>query len=376
MKLITLPSKEWDELTPQDVGGRRSEKTVCIVRYGGFGDMIQVSSLFPQFKKLGYRLCINVTERGYDIIKTDPNVDEILLQKTDQVPNNRLTEYWERLSKCFHHFVQLSESIEGTLLVTPARQEMIEGEAKLVPASPRYSLSKEELHKECNVNYMERTHDLAREGFVIGKGFSKPGSIKLPYEFCPKFYPTKKEKQWAKTTRKKMGANKVVLWTLAGSSVHKVYPWTDLVIAQILIKRKDVSFVTIGDDLCQLLEAGWEEEPRVITKSGKWSIRRTLAFLDQCDAVVGPETGVLNAASTLDCHKVVMLSHSSKENLSKHWKNTTTMEPDVYENFCFPCHKMHYGFDTCNRDEETGGAMCAVHIKPENVAKAILDNLK
>ena len=376
MKLITLPSKEWDELTPQDVGGRRSEKTVCIVRYGGFGDMIQVSSLFPQFKKLGYRVCINVTERGYDIIKTDPNVDEILLQKTDQVPNNHLTEYWERLSKCFHHFVQLSESIEGTLLVTPARQEMLDGEAKLVPASPRFSWSKEELHKECNVNYMERTHDLAGVGFLIGKDFSKPNSIKLPYVFCPKFYPTKKEKQWAKTTRKKMGANKIVLWALAGSSVHKSYPWTDMVIAQVLIKRKDVSFVTIGDDLCQLLEAGWENEPRVITKSGKWSIRRTLAFLDQCDAVVGPETGVLNAASTLDCHKVVMLSHSSKENLSKHWKNTTTMEPDVYENFCFPCHKMHYGFDTCYRDEETGGAMCAVHIKPENVANAILDNLK
>ena len=376
MKLVTLPSKEWDELTPDDVGGRRSEKTVCIVRYGGFGDMIQVSSLFPQFKKLGYRVCINVTERGYDIIKTDPNVDEVLLQKTDQVPNNRLTEYWERLSKCFHHFVQLSESIEGSLLVTPARQEMIDGEPKLVPASPRFSLSKEELHEECNVNYMERTHDLASVGFVIGEDFSKPDSIKLPHVFCPKFYPTKKEKQWAKRTRKKIGSNKVVLWTLAGSSVHKVYPWTDLVIAQALIKRKDVSFVTIGDDLCQLLEAGWENEPRVITKSGKWSIRKTLAFLDQCDAVVGPETGVLNAASTLDCHKVVMLSHSSKENLSKHWKNTTTLEPDLYENFCFPCHKMHYGFDTCNRDEETGGAMCAVHIKPENVAKAILDNLK
>ena len=376
MKLINLPSKEWDELTPQDVGGRRSEKTVCIVRYGGFGDMIQVSSLFPQFKKLGYRVCVNVTEIGYDIIKSDPNVDEVLLQKTDQVPNNHLTEYWDRISKCFHHFVQLSESIEGSLLVSPARTELIDGERKLVPASPRFLLSKEELHKECNVNYMERTHDLAGEGFLIGKSFSKPGSVKLPYVFCPKFYPTKKEKQWAKTTRKKMGPNKIILWALAGSSVHKNYPWTDMTIAQVLIKRKDVSFVTMGDQLCQLLEAGWENEPRVITKSGKWSIRRTLAFLDQCDAVIGPETGVLNAASTLDCHKVVMLSHSSKENLSKHWKNTTTLEPDVYENFCFPCHKMHYGFDTCYRDEETGGAMCAVHIKPENVAKAILDNLK
>jgi ADP-heptose:LPS heptosyltransferase len=268
----------------------------------------------------------------------------------------------------------LSESIEGALLVTPARTEIIDGNQKLIPADPRYSLSKEELHKECNVNYMERTHDLAGIGFVIGESFSKP--LKLAYKFSPKFYPTKKEKQWAKTTRKKIKTKNVILWTLGGSSVHKGYPWTDLTIAQVLMKREDVSFVTIGDDLCQLLETGWEEERRVITKSGKWSIRRTLAFLNECDVVVGPETGVLNAASTLDCHKIVMLSHSSKENLSKYWKNTTTLEPDLYENFCFPCHKMHYGFDTCNRDEETGGAMCAVHIKPEKVADAILENLK
>jgi len=127
LKLINLPSKEWDELTPQDVGGRRSEKTVCIVRYGGFGDMIQVSSLFPLFKEQGYRVCLNVSERGYDVIKSDPHLDEILLQKTDQVPNICLTQYWERLAKCFHHFVQLCESIEGSLLITPARTEMIEG---------------------------------------------------------------------------------------------------------------------------------------------------------------------------------------------------------------------------------------------------------
>ena len=138
MKSFTLPSKEWDELTPKDMGGRRPEKTVCIVRYGGFGDMIQVSSLYPLFKEMGYRVCVNVTERGYDIVKTDPHVDEILLQKTDQVPNNHLTEYWERLSLCFHHFVQLSESIEGSLLVIPARTEMIDGKQKLVPASPRF----------------------------------------------------------------------------------------------------------------------------------------------------------------------------------------------------------------------------------------------
>ena len=85
---------------------------------------------------------------------------------------------------------------------------------------------------------------------------------------------------------------------------------------------------------------------------------------------------MLNAASSLDSHKIVLLSHSSKENLSKHWKNTTSLEPDYYDNFCFPCHKMHYGFDTCNRDNETGGAMCAAKIKPTDIYKDILKNLK
>ena len=360
LKLINLPSKEWDELTPQDVGGRRSEKTVCIVRYGGFGDMIQVSSLFPLFKDRGYRVCVNVTERGYDIVKTDPNVDEILLQKTDQVPNDCLNEYWSRINRCFHHFVQLSESIEGSLLVIPARTEIIRGKETLIPGSPKFQWSKEKLHDECNVNYMERTHDLAG----------------LPHKFLPKFYPTKNEKRWAKSTRKKIKTKNVVLWTLAGSSVHKVYPWTDMVIARVLMENKDVSFVTIGDDLCQLLEAGWEDEKRVVTKSGKWSIRKTLAFLDECDVVVGPETGVLNAASTLDCRKVVMLSHSSIENLSKHWNNTVSLQPVEYKDFCFPCHKMHYGFDTCHRDENTGGAMCAANIIPEDVVRGILEGLK
>jgi ADP-heptose:LPS heptosyltransferase len=374
LKLINLPSKEWDELTPEDVGGKRSEKTVCIVRYGGFGDMIQVSSLFPLFKEQGYRVCLNVSDRGYDVVKSDPHIDEILLQQTDQVPNDCLTMYWERLAKCFHHFVQLCESIEGSLLVTPARTEMLRGEQHLVPANPRFGWDKEKLHEECNVNYMERTHDLGSVPFLVGDSFVKPSP--LPYKFSPKFYPTKKEKKWAKTARKRIKTKNLILWSLSGSSVHKVYPWTDAVIASVLMERNDVSFLTIGDDLCQLLECGWEDEKRVITKSGKWSIRKTLAFLDECDIVVGPETGVLNAASTLDCHKTVMLSHSSEENLSKHWKNTTTLGPEYYPDFCFPCHKMHYGFDTCNRDEETGGAMCAAKIKPQIVIDDILGNLR
>ena len=361
MKKIVVPEKDVVDFIPQDFGGKREEKTACVVRYGGFGDMLQVASILPLLKEQGYRVCVNVTERGEDICKSDPSIDEILVQRTDQISIDRLTEYWEKLSPCFDKFVQLSESIEGSLLLVGDRIEKLNGVKTKVPGNPNfYSLTKEEVHEMCNINYMERIHDIAG----------------VPYVFNPRFFSTKEEKDWAKKARKRIKSRHVILWALSGSSVHKVYPWTDTVISKVLSLRNDVSFVTIGDELCKLLESGWENEKRVITKSGEWGIRNTLSFLPHCSIVIGPETGVLNAASSLDSHKIVLLSHSSKENLSKHWKNTTSLEPDYYDNFCFPCHKMHYGFDTCNRDNETGGAMCAAKIKPTDIYKDILKNLK
>ena len=322
--------------------------------------MIKVSSMFPLFKKEGYRVCVNVSEQGKEILESDPNVDELIVQKTNQVPNDCLTPYWKKLEKCFDKFVQLSESIEKSLLLSPDKEEMLRGELIMAKGSPDFHLSKEEIHKKCNVNYMERTHDIAG----------------LPYKFLPKFYPTLEEKKFARRQRKKIKSKRIILWALSGSSVHKVYPWTDAVISRMLMNRKDVSFVTVGDGLCELLEAGWENEKRVVTKSGNWSVRETLAFLDVCDLVIGPEPGVLNAPSPLECHKTVLLSHSSHENLSKHWKNTTALGPEDYPDYCFPCHKMHYGCNTCNRDKETGGAMCAAKINPKNVVEDILRNLK
>jgi ADP-heptose:LPS heptosyltransferase len=357
MKKIIVPFKEIEDYSLEDFGGKRKNKTVCIVRYGAFGDIIQASSLFPMFKKDGYRVCVNVSEAGEKLLKANPYVDELIVQKSNQICNTRLEDYWDIMSQCFDKFVQLSESIEGTLLLAPERIMESKGEKYRVPASEGYDLSKEEIHERCNVNYLEYTHELAG----------------VDFEHRPIYYPTEKEKEWAKKTRKKIKTKHVVMVSLSGSSVHKVWPWTDAMIASILKIRKDVSFVTVGDHVCQILEVGWEEEPRVIARSGIWSIGQTMAFLDHCSAVVGPETGVMNAASTKHLHKAVFLSHSSKENLTKHWVNTTSFEPEDCP--CFPCHKMHFGFSTCNRDETTGGALCATNIDPRNVVSDITRNL-
>ena len=341
MKVVRLPSGRWQDSTDEQLGGVR-ENTVCIVRYGGYGDMLQCSSIFPILKKQGFRVCVNCSERGAQILKNDPHVDELLTQYEEQVPNAELGDYWDRIAPLFQRFINLGQVVEVGLLCTAKEEE--------------YLWPTEKRHKKLNKNYGEALHDKAG----------------VEYMFDNRFFPSTSEKRWVERERRKMriGSNHyVVLVTLSGSSVHKAYPHMDAVMARLLVKVPDARIVMVGDEFCQILEVGWEKEKRVFAKSGKWSIRKTLAFAQRADLVIGPETGVLNGVGMEDVAKVVLLSHSSRENLSKYWVNTTSIVPDGVE--CYPCHKIHFGFSTCNRDDDTGGAMCAAKIDPDTVVKAI-----
>ena len=68
MRVTHVPNKKWQELSNGQLGGKRKD-TVCLIRYGGFGDLIQASSIFPLLKAQGKKVCVNVTENGYDILK-------------------------------------------------------------------------------------------------------------------------------------------------------------------------------------------------------------------------------------------------------------------------------------------------------------------
>jgi len=312
-------------------------KTCCVVRYGAFGDLIQASSLLPLLKADGYHITFNTTEAGYSIIKHDPNIDKFIIQGKDQVPNHALPAYWEGISKNYDKFVNLSESVEGSLLAIPGRTP--------------HTWPKNLRHKMLNVNYNEFAHDLAG----------------LPTKIAQKFHPTAEEKLWAQAEYKKIGG-KVIVWSLAGSAIHKTWPHLDTIIARLMIQHKTVKVVLVGDELCKLLEQGWEKEPRVICKSGQWSIRESITFSIYADLVIGSETGLLNAVGMEEVQKIVTLSHSSIENLTKHWKNTQSIEPKTS---CYPCHQMHYNFDHCKRDESSGVAQCQADITPDEVYAAI-----
>lgn len=340
-KIIRLSAnKSWRH---QDLGGKRPGKSVCVVRYGGFGDMIQAASVFPLLKQQGYSITLNTVPKGLDIVKNDPNIDEIFVQEHKQIPDDELRDYWDKLAENFDHFIQLSESVEARLLA--------------VPYQKKYHESKEDRHAAMNRNYLEEIHTIAG----------------LPFDFAPRFYPSKNEKEWAKRKRDSIGRNKfVVMFSLAGSSVHKAWPYTDVVIANLM--TRDARVVTVGDGLCQMLEVGWEKEKRVIRKSGKWDIRKTLAFAEEVDLVIGTETGVLNSVGHSDVPKIILLSHSSAENLTKHWVNTVALEPE--DCHCYPCHRLHYSFQYCNRDPHYGTSLCASNIGPDRVILAIDELMK
>lgn len=352
---------------------RGAEKTCLIVRLGGFGDMIMASSVLPGLREQGYWVVFQTTPKGHNILREDPNVDEWWIQDHEQVPNRDLSDYWRALSHEFDRCINLSESVEGTLLALPDRRN--------------HALPQAARHMTMNVNYLEFTHAIAE----------------VPMPARPRFYPSAYERDKFAKMAKDYGPGPVVLWTLAGSSVHKAWPWVGNVIAW-LMEKTDARVVLAGDTSCRVLEAaicqallqrfadvpieesdGWQEAERgarlkeafggrnrLICTSGAWPIRDTLAFAHYVDVVVGPETGVLNAVCMDESvAKVVMLSHSSHENLTRDWVKTIAIAPPVSV-ACYPCHRMHYNRDFCPEDEATGASACAAAIVPENVFGAIV----
>src|SRR3972149_1408862 len=95
-------------------------KTVCVLRWGAFGDMIMVTPLLRLLKQDGYKVIVNTTNRGEAILKNNPNVDEIVQYKDNTIPGKELDKYWTDLSKGYDKFINLSGSIEGGLLKVPS----------------------------------------------------------------------------------------------------------------------------------------------------------------------------------------------------------------------------------------------------------------
>lgn len=322
---------------------RARQKTCGVVRYGAFGDLLQCSSVLHGLADQGYTTTVYTSAPGDEVIRHDPHVHEFYLQDKDQVPNHLLGEFWAYQAKKYDKWVNLSESVECTLLSIPGRTPHVWS-----PAAR---------HRYMNHNYVEMQHAIAS----------------VPHLPRVRFYPTPTEAQWARAERNKLGGAPLILWALTGSSVHKTWGGLDKTIASILLHFPTARVVFVGGPEAAILEAGWENEPRVLCRSGRYSIRETLALVEHADMLIGPETGVMNAGACLPMPKVLFLSHSTHENLSRDWVNTVSIAskdttcPGRGQNEAPACHQMHYNWDHCKQyraegDPQDGTAQCQADI--------------
>ena len=328
---------------------RPAGNTCGVVRYGAVGDLIQTSSVLKALKDEGYHITLYCAHPQVEAIEHDPSIDEFYIQGRGQVPDAACNAFWDYHRKKYDKWVNLSESVEGGLLAMAGR--------------PVDTYDPAVRHAMLDVNYVERTH------LIAGVPHHPPR---------PFFYSTDKERAWAKKERDAMGGF-IVVWALAGSSVHKTWPWLDAAVSGLLIDFPEVSIVFVGGPDCVVLEQGWEKTPRVFCRSGKWTIRETLSFTQAADAVVGPETGVMNAVGHETMPKVVFLSHSTQENLTRDWVNTHSLQSvgtvckGRGNDEAPACHRMQFGWDRCTEAPATEGTEDLYTRKGSGVAQCQYD---
>lgn len=301
------------------------QEKALVIRYGAYGDMIITTPIYRILKEEGYHVTVNTIPDSMCVLENNPNIDDFVLQQRYAVPSDLLHFYHAELQKKYDRMINLCESVERSLLFE-------ERDANL------FYLSQKERHEIANVNYSDRSLEIA--------GLNIRG-------VRPEMYLSEKEEVLGKWFKNKNKNTFNVLWQLSGSSTHKLYPYADIVMEELLNKYDDIVFyLSAGFNQVQVMD--WNH-PRVKSTIGKWPIRLSLIMPKFMDLVVSPETGVLNAAGAFDTPKIGLLTHSSIENLTKYFSNDYSIQSSVK---CSPCHRLVHTEEFCEVDDKFGLPIC------------------
>jgi ADP-heptose:LPS heptosyltransferase len=238
--------------------------------------------------------------------------------------------------------------------------------------------------KICAGSYLETVHDICG----------------VAHDFGPLYFPTEEETTRALDVRDKQSdpaaqivriGSRYLAWVVSGSRVDKMHPYSGMAIARI-IRELGIHVVMFGIGGVQFENAksitehvarqnGADSRPPTLALSPEnsdpggeknWNTRRSLAQLLLADAVVTPDTGLAWAAAMEPMPKVVMVSHASAENITKHWHNTITLHADPAEVPCWPCHRLHDTIETCTPMKDMGkAAACMGDISTELIVSAV-----
>jgi ADP-heptose:LPS heptosyltransferase len=336
----------------------------CVSRFGGIGDNLIVTTVFPALKAKYGRLEVITKDPTHVVFENHPSIDKLSVRKTD-IPCTDAAGYraWLRdRAQESDFFMDLGQSCEWA-------------HAQFNPQSS-FDWSLKARRKRFGGSYLETVHDICD----------------VPYEpIGAQFYPTEEEVARAQETRaEKFGGVPVIGWVCCGSRVDKHHPRADQIVAQ-LIRETGAMVALFGSHA----ERDWEVARRIErtvrqvngnndrlrlcmspTKDNDvWSIRRGLTQLQHCDLVITVDTGPFWAVSQCAVPKILFPSHASARNLASHAKNTVSLHADGHRVKCHPCHRLHDDASTCTPNADKDGAACLEDVTVPSVvetAKALL----
>lgn len=316
----------------------KPEKSLGVVRLGAFGDALWVTDLLAQWKAEGWHITVYTQSQGEQILRNDPNVDRIIYQPAhlfdfgDGKVGMWQTAYWLHEEPKYDKFVNLIGSTERRLLPQSFDSD--------------FYLPLEQRQRTMNRNYVEALHEWAG----------------LPFDrnrVQQKFYPSADELAWAAQERAKIDGP-LVLINPSGSSVPKWWPYAQQ-LADMLAGERVYSMI-VGDlRTMKFMPAG--KYGSVVGMD--LPIRKLMTLAALADVVVGTESALVNAVAYEAPLKIVLLSHSTHENLTRDWTNTIAAEPEGLA--CYPCHRIHADMVHCTHDREANAAACQSAAKAEMV---------
>jgi ADP-heptose:LPS heptosyltransferase len=311
----------------------------CVCRLGGLGDNLVAASVLAPLKRLGYMVEMLTSESFACIFQNNPSVDKLSIKRDEDIPKGAEWVKW---------FVARGHEYMGGLWNL---SHSMEKQHALFETDTNFWWPQDFRRKLCAGSYLETVWD------IVG--------LPTPYEFGqPLFFPTDEEREIAQKTKAKIG-KRYLAWVLSGSRVDKVYPYTAQTICRI-IKELNIPVVMFGVGGRQFEMAKTVEEDVRRTNSSTeglhlalspensdpgghqhWSVRRSLSQAIAADLVITPDTGMAWAVAMEAMPKIVLISHASAENITKHWRNTTTLHADPDNVPCWPCHRLHNTMATC-----------------------------
>lgn len=312
------------------------------------------------------------------VFENNPFIDKLTITPEFYVPFNSGLE-WQQW------FVRRSQEYDGQLFNL---SHSVESRLALVTGQTQFYWSDAWRRKHCGTNYLEHVHDICDVPYVFDPG--------------PMFYPTEAEQADVSRLKTKVGG-KIIAWVLGGTRIDKLHPNSAQCVQRLLLEFPDCSVLMFGagqrdfdmakridrhviESNCDhsrlhlALSAG-DGEPELPSspedaarmeekEDTSWPVRRSLAMAQICDVLISPDSGIAWACAMRDIPKVMLLSHASPENITKHWKNTTSLTADQGRVPCWPCHRLHDDTTFCRPNPLNTGAACISDINVERIIAA------